>query len=207
MAISTLLFVPNIIGYIRFILLILFIFYDIHEECYIALGCYFISIFLDEFDGRIARYLNQCSSFGSQLDYAIDYCSVHLIFISCYGFIDNEYKFIKIFVLSFITTDTIANTLWSSIVYRTNISTHTGPANGNFMFRLLKKYYRNKNFFRILVIHDHMIFPMCIYAFTKLDIMNIYILYAVIITCSVRRVVQVQKIIQATIELLNDKTD
>lgn len=202
---KTLLFVPNIIGYVRFILLAFFILYDIREEYYVAIACYFISIFLDEFDGRIARYLNQCSSFGSQLDYAIDYLSVYVIFMACYGFIDDDRVFIKLFIMFFIATDTIANHFWVSIVCRTNVLTHTGPGDGIFMFRLLQKYYSNKNFFRILVLHDHMIFPICIYAFVKLENISIHVVYVVITMCAVRRVIQIQKFTQATVELLNTK--
>jgi CDP-diacylglycerol--inositol 3-phosphatidyltransferase len=52
------LFVPNLIGYARIVLGIASLFY-MREEPHIAMPLYWLSAFLDAFDGQAARYLDQ----------------------------------------------------------------------------------------------------------------------------------------------------
>ncbi|KAK1157593.1 CDP-diacylglycerol--glycerol-3-phosphate 3-phosphatidyltransferase isoform X2 [Acipenser oxyrinchus oxyrinchus] len=70
MASEVFLYVPNIIGYIRILLLL------IGWWCFncppIFVPCYVISIILDGLDGYAARRLNQVSEFGAWLDVVID---------------------------------------------------------------------------------------------------------------------------------------
>ncbi|CAM1320752.1 CDIPT (predicted) [Pycnogonum litorale] len=67
------LFVPNIIGYGRVILAIVS-FYYMPTNHVIAVWCYFLSSFLDAFDGHAARYFNQSTKFGAMLDQITDRC-------------------------------------------------------------------------------------------------------------------------------------
>ncbi|XP_078482596.1 uncharacterized protein LOC113474121 [Ciona intestinalis] len=67
---KTLLFIPNIIGYVRFIL-ICWSWCNI-EESYSFLVAYILNVLLDGVDGWTARKLNQVSSFGALLDVAVD---------------------------------------------------------------------------------------------------------------------------------------
>lgn len=66
------LFVPNLIGYARFI------FYLISFACHslgnwqLCFGFYVLAFILDEFDGRAARAYNQSSNFGAALDMVAD---------------------------------------------------------------------------------------------------------------------------------------
>ncbi len=68
------LFVPNIIGYLRFAFLFaLFPLYNTHPLP--ALICYGLSQLLDAFDGMAARYFKQSTRFGAVLDMVCDRAS------------------------------------------------------------------------------------------------------------------------------------
>ncbi|CAG0901765.1 unnamed protein product [Cyprideis torosa] len=59
-----LLYVPNLIGYARLLLIFLaWVFWDAHPPLFVIL--YVASAILDFFDGYFARKLNQCTSFGA----------------------------------------------------------------------------------------------------------------------------------------------
>nr|CAH7748972.1 unnamed protein product [Callosobruchus chinensis] len=66
-------FVPNIIGYARIILLII-AFYFMPTNYIIATTCYVVSALLDAFDGHAARMFNQSTKFGGMLDQLTDRC-------------------------------------------------------------------------------------------------------------------------------------
>jgi len=76
------LFLPNLIGYARIVFAIL--------ACLTMLHCpittlifYFLSAFLDAFDGYAARAFNQSTKFGGLLDQLTDRCgTLCLIFVS-----------------------------------------------------------------------------------------------------------------------------
>ncbi|GCB73474.1 uncharacterized protein [Scyliorhinus torazame] len=70
MSLKILLYVPNVIGYIR-ILLLLVCWWTFNYPV-VFFPCYVISIILDGFDGYAARKLNQVSEFGAWFDVAID---------------------------------------------------------------------------------------------------------------------------------------
>jgi CDP-diacylglycerol--inositol 3-phosphatidyltransferase len=75
-----LLYIPNMIGYIRLLLLFIFPLYAFSSPL-IATAIYFNSAILDAFDGLLARRLHQQSYFGAILDYTIDRVSVALLLI------------------------------------------------------------------------------------------------------------------------------
>ncbi|XP_071965452.1 CDP-diacylglycerol--inositol 3-phosphatidyltransferase-like [Antedon mediterranea] len=68
------LFVPNIIGYIRIVLVITAC-YHMQSDYVTAIVCYALGVALDEIDGYAARYLNQGTRFGELLDLITDCCS------------------------------------------------------------------------------------------------------------------------------------
>lgn len=68
---DVLLFVPNLIGYVR-IFLALLAFFVIKTDYILASSCYILSGFLDAFDGHAARMLNQGTRFGAMLDQLTD---------------------------------------------------------------------------------------------------------------------------------------
>lgn len=94
MAIPTVLFVPNLIGYAR-VALALVGYWTALTDWRTTLTCYFISQILDAADGYAARRLGQSSNFGAVLDMVTDRTSTmclcivlgnlypHLVFTFC----------------------------------------------------------------------------------------------------------------------------
>ncbi|XP_064620904.1 uncharacterized protein LOC135483792 [Lineus longissimus] len=70
MGTEVLLYVPNIIGYVRLILLVV-AYFTFHSPSYF-LAAYIVSATLDYFDGLFARKLGQTSAFGAWFDIVID---------------------------------------------------------------------------------------------------------------------------------------
>ncbi|KAF7636977.1 CDP-diacylglycerol--inositol 3-phosphatidyltransferase [Meloidogyne graminicola] len=68
------LFYPNLIGYLR-IIFALFSFLAMPTRPLAASFWYFLSAFLDAFDGYLARKFNQTSRFGAMLDQLTDRCT------------------------------------------------------------------------------------------------------------------------------------
>lgn len=87
-----LLYMPNIIGYIRIVFLLSSLWFALHQPL-IAMTLYFTSAILDALDGYLARRLGQESYLGAVLDYTIDRASIcvmqvilALLFPSLWGF-------------------------------------------------------------------------------------------------------------------------
>ncbi|KRZ79781.1 CDP-diacylglycerol--inositol 3-phosphatidyltransferase [Trichinella papuae] len=77
-------FVPNIIGYIRILLIGLSCFY-MSSDCVRAALYYLVSCLLDAVDGYAARFFNQNSRFGAMLDMLTDRCTtLCLLFVLCH---------------------------------------------------------------------------------------------------------------------------
>lgn len=68
------LFVPNLIGYGRVVFGVASLFY-MHDSPYTAMTLYWLSAFLDAFDGMAARALDQTTIFGAVLDMVSDRCT------------------------------------------------------------------------------------------------------------------------------------
>uniref|UniRef100_A0A914E4K8 CDP-diacylglycerol--inositol 3-phosphatidyltransferase n=1 Tax=Acrobeloides nanus TaxID=290746 RepID=A0A914E4K8_9BILA len=68
------LFYPNLIGYARIVLALLAFFY-MPSSPWCASIAYFLSAFLDAFDGHLARMYNQSTRFGAMLDQLTDRCA------------------------------------------------------------------------------------------------------------------------------------
>lgn len=67
------LFVPNLIGYARIVLMLVAFYYMTNENTYqFTVVCYLLSQLLDAFDGHAARLLGQCSRLGAMLDMLTD---------------------------------------------------------------------------------------------------------------------------------------
>lgn len=72
------LYIPNIIGYIRILLLAIFPLFALKAPL-MAFSVYFSSAILDAVDGHLARRLGQESYLGAVLDYTIDRASLAVI--------------------------------------------------------------------------------------------------------------------------------
>lgn len=78
---QVLLYVPNLIGYARIILLIASLFFMLNDPWTTA-GLYMSSALLDAFDGHAARILNQCSKFGAMLDMLTDRVATSMLLMA-----------------------------------------------------------------------------------------------------------------------------
>nr|CAH8826907.1 unnamed protein product [Trichobilharzia regenti] len=88
---SVFLFVPNILGYIRIVLLLVACFF-MRSSCEITLLTYVLSCLLDAFDGYAARSLNQSTKFGAMLDMIVDRCST-MCLLGCLIYFYPSYMF------------------------------------------------------------------------------------------------------------------
>ncbi|KAJ8403889.1 hypothetical protein AAFF_G00347570 [Aldrovandia affinis] len=70
MGLRVLMYAPNVIGYIRVLLVL--ISWGGYDNPAVFVPCYVISIILDGLDGWVARWLNQTSEFGAWLDVVVD---------------------------------------------------------------------------------------------------------------------------------------
>ena len=80
--VNVLLYVPNLIGYLRVFMTGLFLHYAFDSSNYeLAIGAYITSFTLDFFDGYFARLLNQCSKLGQVLDMVTDRVSTAVLLV------------------------------------------------------------------------------------------------------------------------------
>jgi CDP-diacylglycerol--inositol 3-phosphatidyltransferase len=104
------LFVPNIIGYVRIILLFAFYISDKSVNIWLQISFYALSQILDGLDGHAARYLNQCSELGANLDMIIDRAtSIVLLFKIVKDTVG--YLYLKHFMLLFLLLDIFSHWL------------------------------------------------------------------------------------------------
>lgn len=77
---GVLLFIPNLIGYLRVVCTLIFVFTGLDESKWqLAISSYVMSFVADLFDGMAARYFKQSSKFGAVLDMVTDRCSTALL--------------------------------------------------------------------------------------------------------------------------------
>ena len=160
------LFVPNLIGYARFIFyLISFISHSL-GNWQLCIGCYAIAFILDEFDGRAARAYNQNSNLGAALDMVADRAATAglcLILAQLYP------QYLLFFIMA-IALDVSSHYY---LIYATGMlgkQSHKDSAqwatNG-----LMKLYYGNKTFMDILILGNE-VFYMLLYLNFYLISMN-----------------------------------
>ncbi len=85
------LYIPNIIGYFRFIFLFIILF-TYENYPILTVIFYGMSQLLDMFDGMAARKFNQCSNFGAVLDMVCDRASNAVLLAIC-GHIYPQYGY------------------------------------------------------------------------------------------------------------------
>ncbi|TNN11787.1 CDP-diacylglycerol--inositol 3-phosphatidyltransferase isoform 3 [Schistosoma japonicum] len=131
------LFVPNIIGYIRIILLFQAC-YFMRINCELTLLTYIISCFLDAVDGYAARALNQSTKFGAMLDMIVDRCST-MCLLACLTYFYPSYMLFFQFTM---IVDIASHWLHVHSSILSGKSSHKSiNLNDN---RFLKLYYTNR---------------------------------------------------------------
>jgi len=147
------LFVPNIIGYARFLFyLIAFISHSL-GSWQLCIGFYAIAFILDEFDGRAARAYNQSSNFGAALDMVADRSATAgmcLILAQLYP------RYLLLFIIA-IALDFSSHYYLICATGMLGKSSHKDSAewssNG-----LMKLYYGNKTFMDILILGNELFY-------------------------------------------------
>ncbi|OQS53661.1 PIS1 [Ecytonucleospora hepatopenaei] len=122
-------YIPNIIGYFRIFLLLIGIFLS-HK--YFIL-CYFISVSLDFFDGKAARYFNQVSILGGALDMITDRVGTMLLCMKG-GMTD-------VFTLIYIFMDVLAHMMYFLSSAYQRIHHKQGHKNTNILVRIYYNSY------------------------------------------------------------------
>nr|CDS30631.1 CDP diacylglycerol inositol [Hymenolepis microstoma] len=131
------LFVPNIIGYARILLLIASCWY-MPSNPIRAIITYFLSALLDAVDGHAARFLNQSTKFGAMLDMLSDRCTT-----MCLLFVLGTFypRYLFLFQIS-ATIDIASHWLHVHASIQGGSSSHkTIDLSGN---PLLRVYYTNR---------------------------------------------------------------
>lgn len=132
------LYVPNIIGYFR-ILLMGWSFYHILDNHRLAMLLYLLSYSLDAFDGLTARLFNQSSLFGSILDMLTDRVSTMCLLMTLGHLYSRPYFF---FIQLLLAIDIVSHWLHffsANIQGKTSHKSQDGET--NYFMRL---YYENK---------------------------------------------------------------
>lgn len=135
-------FIPNIIGYFRFVLLIVTVF-TFRDQPIITVVCYSLSQILDAFDGMAARRFNQCTSFGSVLDMVCDRASNAVLLAIC-GFLYPEYSW---FFFLDIILDLTSH--WYQMYASLSCGEHHKNSTTN--WKLLKLYYQKPVLFTLVL--------------------------------------------------------
>lgn len=79
---SPVFFIPNILDYVRILLLIFVVFlFPIHP--WLGIMLYLVNSVLDMLDGTLARLFNQQSKLGALLDFSIDRAAITILLAGC----------------------------------------------------------------------------------------------------------------------------
>lgn len=133
------LYVPNLIGYAR-ILLLGCSFYYILDDYRLALGLYGLSYTLDAFDGLAARLLNQSSLFGSVLDMITDRVSTMCLLMTI-GHLYSGYIFVFQILLAI---DIVSHWLHFFSANLQGKQSHKSSFDRETTNHLMRLYYENK---------------------------------------------------------------
>ena len=149
------LFIPNLIGYGRFI------FYALAFVCHslgswqLCISFYAIAFILDEFDGRAARAYNQSSNFGAALDMVADRSATAglcLILAQLYP------QYLLFFIIA-IALDVSSHYY---LVYATGILGKTSHKDSSKWSsnKLMQLYYGNKAFMDVLILGNELFYVL-----------------------------------------------
>mmetsp|Transcript_11394 Transcript_11394/g.15784 ORF Transcript_11394/g.15784 Transcript_11394/m.15784 type:complete len:226 (-) Transcript_11394:74-751(-) len=204
---DVLLYVPNLIGYMRVIFtvgsLVLMIFDS--NQWALAMCLYLMSFVGDLFDGMAARKLNQSSTFGGLLDMITDRCSTAgLLFVLSGEYTDSTYyPHLRLLFVLLILLDMSSH--WCQ-VYSTSAlpnAAHHKSAEGNEgRFFLVRWYYGFYPFFGYCCVGAEATYILLYVLANVSESSDIYpycqnALYAVIPACAVKQLVNVVQLCSA----------
>ena len=147
------LYVPNIIGYARFLFYLASFVSHSLGVWQLCIGLYAIAFILDEFDGRAARAYNQSSNFGAALDMVTDRSATAGLCLILAQLYPN-------YLLAFIGAIALDVSSHYYLIYATgllNKSSHKDSAEWS-TNRLLKLYYGSKAFMDLLILGNELFY-------------------------------------------------
>ncbi|VDM32289.1 unnamed protein product [Hydatigera taeniaeformis] len=153
MSVSVFLFVPNLIGYVR-ILLLLYACWYMPTDPVRAVVSYLLSALLDAVDGHTARLLDQSTKFGAALDMLSDRCTTMCLLFTLGVFYPHYLFFFQLSACIDITSHWLF--VQSSI--QSGSSSHkTIGIDGN---PLLRIYYANRTILFIMCAGNELFYAM-----------------------------------------------
>lgn len=162
-AIEILLYVPNLIGYAR-ILLLIFTYWFMVDHYIISIFFYSLSSILDAFDGYYARKLNQSSKFGGLLDMLTDRGATACLCMCLCHFYPKYLFYLQLWVFLDITSH------WShqlASVIRGE-SSHKSSSNDQKRNIILRLYYTSRPFlFFLCAMNETFFCSLYLLHFTK----------------------------------------
>lgn len=135
-ALSPYLYIPNLIGYARILLVFVAMHYAFTDYRRAA-ACYFLSAFLDAFDGMAARAFSQTSQLGAVLDMVTDRFSTNVLL----AVLAHLYVDYAIFCFFLMVLDIVSHWAHMYASLLTGSGSHKDMSNSNFLIRL---YYQSK---------------------------------------------------------------
>ena len=160
---SKYLYVPNLIGYGRVILMFIAYYYAQTHVAIFAV-CYSMSQILDMFDGMAARAFKQSTNFGAMLDMVTDRCSSTGLMLV----VSHRYPQLVLFCHMFIWIDICSHWAHMLMMERSGSKSHKLVQSGPW---LLQYYYRTKWFMVILIIGAEG-FPISLYLLSFPEILR-----------------------------------
>jgi CDP-diacylglycerol--inositol 3-phosphatidyltransferase len=147
------LYVPNIIGYGRFVLYAIAFVSHSWGNWQLCIGLYAIAFILDEFDGRAARAYNQSSNFGAALDMTADRSATAGLCLILAQLYPN-------YLLAFIAAIALDVSSHYYLIYATGLLgkvSHKDSAQWS-NNPLLKLYYGRKSFMDLLILGNELFY-------------------------------------------------
>lgn len=139
-------YVPNIIDYFRYFLVLQGMYYAFVSEKWVYfIWYYYVAIAMDVIDGAFARIFDQCSRFGSCLDMVCDRASVSMMYV----ILGQVYPQYNILLMGFFILDYGSHFLQFTANAVTKNTSHKNMSDPNENW-LVKMYYGNKPFFVLM---------------------------------------------------------
>jgi len=155
-------YVPNVIGYAR-LLLVLASFYYANEEnrphgwgASVTVFAYVLSFICDELDGRCARRFNQCTEFGAVLDMVTDRLATTGLLI----ILSNMYRDAQFACILLIFLDISSH--WLQMHSQLAIGKKGHKDMRESRFRLLRLYYTNRIFMGVCCVSTEVLY-LCLF--------------------------------------------
>ena len=157
------LYVPNLIGYVRVITLLLALWLSSVDPI-ATLVLYTFSFILDAADGMAARALNQCSKFGMVLDMIIDRAATSAFLCVLAPLAGTTWAIVFAVLVGLDITSHFARMYVQSLL---GMTTHKDA--GNAHYTLLALYYNNKMFMGALCVGQEFLYLWAYWALFSVD--------------------------------------